>query len=478
VKKEREAVSQSGFQLVDVAMDENTNIDSGPAILVADDDPSFLEAFCQMLTLRGYQTTKADRQDEIISRIQSQRFDALTLDLDWEAEEENGLAVLQRVQQIAPLLPVVVITGHATIPTAVEATRMGAFDYIEKGLDREKVLLTLKNAISSGCLKRENQAFLDEIRTKFEIVGDSAPMQRLKSDIAKAGATDSRVLIVGESGTGKELVARQLHYAGNRREKPFVSVDSGTLSDSLAEAELFGHAKGAFTGAVTVRHGLIQEAEGGTLFLDEIANASTSLQAKLLHVIQAREYRRVGENDMRSCDVRIIAASNRDLPTLIEEQTFREDLYYRLKVVEILMPPLRERKEDIPLLLTHFLKLLAVKSGLPPRRLTPEAVNVLLDFDWPGNVRETENTVERIVVMSEQDEIDADDVKAVLGGMWLEKTGDLASLSEMTREFRRECIIKAINLAEGRIARAAEILKVDRTHLYKLINEYNLKQNQ
>lgn len=446
-------------------------------ILVADNDPNFRQVFSQMLKLRGYETTIASTPQEVYDMVRDSQFDLLTLDLDWGLDGMNGIDILMKVLKSDPLLPVVMITEYASIPTAVEATKKGALDYVEKMLDREKTLLTLRTAIETGRLKRANQAYLTEIKKNYQIIGSSTAIGNLKNQIEKVAPTDSVVLITGPSGTGKELVARQIHYNSQRCHRQFVSVDSGTLADSLAESELFGHCKGAFTGATKDRKGLFEEAEKGTLFLDEITNASLQLQAKLLHVLQEREFRRIGENATHACDVRIIAASNRYLPDLITQDRFREDLYYRLKVIEIEIPPLREHKEDIPELVRHFVELKSRQSGYKGRTLSVEGVNLLLDYDWPGNVRELENAIERIVVLSNDDTIFADEVKSIMGEMWLDKASSIKSLNEMTREFKRECIIKAINLAEGKIARAAEILQIDRTHLYKLVNEFQLKDN-
>ncbi len=444
-------------------------------ILVADNDPSFRDAFCQMLTIRGYETKSVGAVEQILKEISSREYDLLTLDLDWGMKDTNGIDILRRVQKIDSLLPVVMITEFASITTAIEATRLGALNYIEKMLDREKILITIRNAVETGRLKRQNNAYLSEIKNRYEIVGTSLGAKSILEQIQKVAPTDSVVLICGESGTGKELVARQIHYNSNRRDKKFVSIDSGTLADTLAESELFGHRKGAFTGAMQDRKGLIEEAEGGTLFLDEITNASLTLQAKLLHLIQEREYRPVGENEPRHCNIRIIAASNQSLELLVKEGKFRNDLYYRLKVIEINIPRLRERKEDIPPLAQHFAKAKSLKSFGKEKKLSPEAINLLLDYEWPGNVRELENTIERIVVLSSNGEVSADEIKSILGNIWLEKISSLKSLNEMTRDFRRECIVKAINLAEGKISRAAEILQIDRAHLYKLISEYQLK---
>ncbi len=457
-------------------MSENGNY-SG-SILMADNDPAFLSAFSAMLEMRGYRTTIADTREKILGLLKTENFDLITLDLDWGHDDYNGITILRQVLELVPPLPVIMITEHGSIATAVEAIRIGAFNYIEKMHDREKTLLTIKNAIESGRLKKQNLAFLEEIRKKYEIIGGSAVIEKILGQINLAAPTDSVVLITGESGTGKELVARQIHYQSRRAQGKFVTVDSGTLTDSLAESELFGHRRGAFTGALNDRKGLFEVAENGTLFLDEISNADLNLQAKLLHVLQEKEYRRVGENEMRPCNVRIIAATNRKIPEMIKANNFRQDLYWRLKVIEIEIPPLSDRKEDIPLLARHFIRAKSLKNFGREYHFAPEAISLLADYNWPGNVRELENCLERIIILAGADEVSADDVKSILGGLWMDKAASFKSLNEMTQEFRRECIIRAINLAEGKIARAAEILQIDRTHLYKLINEYQLKEGQ
>jgi two-component system nitrogen regulation response regulator NtrX len=369
------------------------------------------------------------------------------------------------------------LTGQATIPTAVAATRLGAFDYIEKMQDRERTLVVIKNAIESGRLKKQNRRFITQIREKYKIVGESAPILALQSQIEKVGPTSSTVLVTGESGTGKELVARQIHFCSDRQEREFVPVDAGTLADDLAESELFGHRRGAFTGAVNERRGLFAEAEGGTLFLDEITNASLSLQARLLHVLQEIEYRRLGENQLRKCDVRVIAASNRDLMDMVQNGKFREDLFYRLRVIELSVPPLRERKEDIPILVNYFLSIKTLQCSSKLKRITPSAVNLLFDHDWPGNVRELENLIERVVVLSDTVELGPADVEPLLPFRSGYQTTELKSLAQMTRDFKRDCVIRALNLTNGKVSRAAAILDIDRTHLYRLIEEYNLKDS-
>jgi len=444
-------------------------------ILIADDDPNFLEAFGQMLEMRGYQTESVVSTARLLEVIQKKEFDLVTLDLEWEVEGKSGLDIFDQVRNLDPLLPVIIITGKSSIPTAIEATRMGAFDYLEKIYDREKILVTIKNALETGRLKRENRYYLEQIKKRYSLIGRSQAMQAVKEQIRRIGPSNSVVLISGESGTGKELVARQIHLHSRRHDRKFVSVDSGLISDSLAESELFGYRKGAFTGALNDRDGLFAEAEGGTLFLDEISNASLNLQAKLLHVIQEREYRRVGDSDYRKCDVRLISASNQNLEELIEKGKFRKDLYYRLKVIELKLPPLRERKEDIPFLAHNFIKIKSGELSGTSRSLSREAVNFLMDYDWPGNVRELENTTERLVVLASEDEITLEEAKLILGDIINCDSTSSKSLNDLTRDFRRKCIIKALSLSGGRVSRAAEMLQVDRTHLYRLIGEYQLK---
>lgn len=455
-------------------MDESNN--RIPIVLVADDDPAFRQAFIQMLRMRGFETEAVGEAAEVANKVAKKQYDLLTLDLNWDQEALDGLSIFQKVQEVDPLLPVIVITGQATIPTAIEATRRGAFDYIEKIQDREKTLLTIKNAIETGRLKRANQVFFNELKSKHQLIGNSVVMLRLKQQIEQIGPTSSTVLITGKSGTGKELVAHQIHYTSSQRNDTFVSVDAGTISDTIAESELFGHRKGSFTGALTDRTGLIHEAEGGTLFLDEIANASPTLQMKLLHLLQESEYRRVGDNVMQQANVRIIAASNQDLPGLVDEGKFRKDLYYRLNVLEIAVPPLSERLEDIPLLARHFVKMKSLQCCRIEKRLSPEAVNLLVENDWPGNVRQLENIIERSVIMTAGELIDTPDLKKTLNlDFTYNYHGRIQTLNEMTQEFRRQCIVKALNLAEGKVQKAATLLGIDRTHLYRLLKEFNLK---
>ncbi len=442
-------------------------------VLVADDDERFRRQFCLALQGKGYLTETASDGAEVLRKLKDQGFDLLTLDL--VMPNLDGISTLKKVLESDPVLPVIILTGEATIDTAVEATKLGAFDYLEKGTNLEKMLLTIRNAIQTGQLQRENRAFHEEIERKYRIIGKSSSIRKLNSLIEQVGPTDSRVLILGESGTGKELVARTIHYKSHRREKKFISVDSGTLLDNIAESELFGHCKGAFTGAVEDRKGLLEEGNGGTIFLDEMTNASLSLQAKLLHVIQENEIRRVGENQFRRVDVRILAASNRNLKEEVKKGNFREDLLYRLQVVTMTVPPLRERKDDIPVLVNHFLNLKSKQLDVPTKTLSPQAMNLLLDHDWPGNVRELENSVEKLMILSTNEVLEDEDVKSIVFNSAPIRSQTLKSLTDMTREFKKDCLLKALNSTGGNVTKAAELLQIDRAHLHKLIKEFGLQ---
>ncbi len=457
-------------------MAEQKDLKAG-LILVADDDASFQKAFCEMLNLRGYEPVMASSRDEVRDFVRRRQFDLLILDLMWDYADYNGIDILCEVLQLDANLPVVMLTSKPSIRTAVEAIQLGAFDYLEKGSDREKTMVLVKNAAETGRLRRENAAFLKALCSKWEIVGASLATRSMLEHIRKIGPSDSVVLITGESGTGKFLVANQIHYHSARRQKEFVQVDLTSINASLAESELFGHCKGALTGAQD-RPGLVARAEDGTLFLDEISSASPALQANLLHLLQQREYRRVGEDHWRPCNVRIIAATNQPLPELVGDGRFRRDLYYRLKVVEIVIPPLRERKEDIGFLAQHFMKVKSLNSGSHERNMTPEAQMLLLDYDWPGNVRQLENMIESIVVCSPEGDVTAETVRTVLGNLSSGTEIPFQSLQEMTRQFKRECVVKALTLTEWNVVRAARLLGIDRSHLHRLINEFQLVAGQ
>jgi len=377
-------------------------------VLVVDDDASLRRIIEYNLAEEGYSVATADSAEDALRALSRTTFDLVLTDIKMSGMD--GMDLLRRVKRDAPETQVIVITAFGTIEMAVEAMKAGAFEYVTKPFNRDELKLTVRKALRVKSLEIENVRLKQEVTRRFgfeNIVGDSAPMQRVFRLVEKVADTDAPVLITGESGTGKELVARAIHYRSRRAERPFLAVNCAAIPRELLESELFGHVKGAFTGAVRDRAGKFEEARGGTLFLDEIGELPVDLQAKILRVLQEMEVTPVGANHVVRVDARIVTATNRDLEEEIEEGRFREDLYYRLAVVPIAMPSLRERPDDIPLLVAHFLKALASGAGV---RVTPEAMEALQTYSWRGNVRELENTVERILILRESDTIDLPDL--------------------------------------------------------------------
>jgi two-component system, NtrC family, nitrogen regulation response regulator NtrX len=444
-------------------------------ILVADDDPTFRRAFCRMLEMRDYSVGQASSQEETIQEVRSAKYDLLTLDLDWGSEASAGIQILRQIRLLDPSLAVVMVTGHGSVATAVEAVKLGAFDYVEKSQDRERILLTITNAVELGRVKRENEEYLGRLAGEFGLIGDSPAIKQVIYLVSRVAPTNASVLITGESGTGKGLIARQLHLMSSRKNGPFVDIDFGSVSETLAESSLFGHKRGAFTDAKEDRTGLFELADTGTVFLDEISSSSANMQKKLLRVLQEKKFSRLGENVERESDFRIIAATNRSLSTLIKTGDFREDLFYRLKQFEISLPPLRERKEDISRLTTYFLSKSSYLYGSSPKSLTYGALDVLQNHDWPGNVRELQNAVIGAAVIATGREIQADDVHQVLFGQTTPDVTTLNGLEKRTRDFRRNCIIGAISSTNGNISEAAKLLKIDRSHLHRLLNDMGLR---
>jgi len=371
-------------------------------ILIVDDELSMREFLTILLEREGYRVEQADTAEGALSLLENEEFDLVVSDICMPGL--SGLTLLEKIKQMTPETAVLMITAFTTAEQAVEAMKLGAYDYIAKPFKVEEIKVLVKNALEKRYLQRENSRLRQEIRKENDfsgLIGKSRIMRDIYSLIEKVAVSTANVLILGESGTGKELAARAIHDNSTRRDKQFVAVNCGAIPDTLIETELFGHKKGAFTGAVTDRAGLFEQADGGTLFLDEVGEVPLQLQAKLLRVLQERELRRVGANDDRKVDVRIVAASNRNLEDQVKEGTFREDLYYRLNVVELRMPALRERPEDIPLLIEHFYVKL-VQQPYTKDDITPEAMKVLLAYLYPGNVRELENIVERCLIIGDR----------------------------------------------------------------------------
>jgi two-component system nitrogen regulation response regulator NtrX len=431
------------------------------SILIVDDEPNILTSLQGALSREGYQVDCAATVAEGRARLR-EAYDFVLLDV-W-FRDGSGLDLLAEIKATAPETVVIMMSGHATIDTAVRATRLGAFDFLEKPIALERLLVLLRNASTALALQAENRRL--QPSWPFPIVGRSPAVQRLVEEIELAGPTSARVLIQGEHGTGKELVARALHASSPRRGMPFVAVNCSAIPEDLIESELFGHEKGAFTGATQARRGRFEEGNGGTLFLDEVGDLSPRAQTKLLRFLQEGELSRVGGNRAIKVDVRVLAATNRDLVEAVKSNEFREDLYFRLAVIPLTVPPLRERREDVPLLVAHFVAQLARETARKARRFTPGALDELQRYSFPGNVRELRNLVERLIIMSPGAEIGPAQVQAVLPQVG-SAGGSAGRLVDAVREFERKHIEAALLAEAGNMTRAAERLGLERSHLYK-----------
>jgi two-component system nitrogen regulation response regulator NtrX len=455
------------------------------SILVVDDEEAILSSLSSILLDEGYEVAAAKSGAEALKIYTMDPPDLMLLDI-W-MPEMDGLETLRRIRELVPTAQVMMMSGHGSIETAVKAIKLGAYDYIEKPLSLENVTLRVKHALDQYRLEQENQSLRTKVQRKFELIGQSPVMQQLRQLIETAGPTNSRVLIGGENGTGKELVARAIHQHSARADQPFVAVNCAAIPETLIESELFGHEKGSFSGATSMKRGQFEQADGGTLFLDEIGDMSLSTQAKVLRALQEQQFTRVGGTKLMKVDVRVLAASNKDLPKEIEKGAFREDLYYRLNVVPIVVPPLRERREDIPLLMRHFLKLHADEQGLRMKEITPEAMNIFQQYEWPGNIRELGNLVERLMIMVPGPVIDTGQANMSLqvrqpGPTTQAGTGHIAasaatplftqpfdSLRDARNAFEKEYIARKLREHHWNISRTAEDLKIERSHLHRKI---------
>lgn len=447
------------------------------SILIVDDEPGILNSLSKILEDEGYEVLVAKNGPEALRRIATDPPDLMLLDI-W-MPEMDGLETLKRVREQAARLQVMMMSGHGSIETAVKAIKLGAYDYIEKPLSLENVVLRVRHALDQRRLEEENLKLRTTVERRYELVGLSPAMQRLRQLIATAGPTSGRVLIAGENGTGKELVARAIHLQSSRRDRPFVAVNCAAIPETLIESELFGHERGAFSGATAMKRGQFEQADGGTLFLDEIGDMSLSTQAKVLRALQEQQFTRVGGTKLIKVDVRVIAASNKNLAKEIEKGTFREDLFYRLNVLPIEVPPLRDRREDIPLLARHFLRSHAEEQGLKARDMTPEAIERLQRYDWPGNIRELRNLIERLMIMAPGPVIDASHVALFLQAkpaMPAAATSAIPlaakpydSLREARNAFEREFITRKLRENNWNVSRAADDLQIERSHLHRKI---------
>ena len=448
-------------------------------ILVIDDEQGIRAALGQLLEYEGYEVhTLANAADGI---AEYQKWRPHLVFLDVKMAGMDGMEALKKLREIDPAATVVMISGHATIRTAVEATQLGAYEILEKPLDTDRILVMLRNALSHLDLQEENARLKQSIDAPFEIVGKTPVMRALMDKIEKVAATPARVLITGENGTGKELVARALHRMSPRASKPFVEVNCAAIPGELIESELFGHMKGSFTGAISDRAGKFEQANKGTLFLDEIGDMSLNAQAKVLRVLQDNVITRIGGAKPISVDVRVIAATNKTLENEIAGGKFREDLYYRLNVVPIHVPPIRERREDIPTLAQYFAATLSAREGIPPRTFTPDALERLSSLDWPGNVRELRNTVERLLILAPDTQISARDIDRLAGQRALDDAG-LATLTQCRtfEEFKdaaeRAFLLNKLREFDWNVSETARAVEMPRSNLYKKIERYSLSR--
>ncbi|MDH4196062.1 MAG: sigma-54 dependent transcriptional regulator [Candidatus Aminicenantes bacterium] len=444
-------------------------------ILVIDDDEAMLDSIAQVLHKEGFQIRTAPAGKKGLEMFSREAFHCVFLDL--KLPGIPGLQVLSRIKEASPETPVTVITGYGTIESAVEAIKLGAFDYMVKPFTPEELRVVTRKALDGRRMHLENISLRTVLRAKSEfefIVGKGEAITRVLDVVSRVSPTETTILITGESGTGKELIAREIHRRSARRGGPFIAVDCGALVETLFESELFGHVKGSFTGAHETKHGRFELAEGGTIFFDEISNISLNIQAKLLRVIQEREVTRIGSTRPIKVDARILAATNENLAQGVRAGTFREDLFYRLNVVPIHLPPLRERKEDIPLLVSHFLQKYNKKAKRNIEGISPRALKMLTGYDWPGNIRELENTIERAVVLSRGNEIDPEDLICHgigAGASLFNVSGDgFVTLEEMEKEYIRT----VIRAQKGNKTQAAQILGVDRKTLWAKTKKYGL----
>ena len=449
-------------------------------ILIVDDEPGILDTLSGILQDESYEVSVAKGGQDALKLIKSDSPPDLVL-LDIWMPDLDGIETLQRAMEAHPRLLVIMMSGHGSIESAVKAIKLGAYDFIEKPLSLDKVTLLVRHALHERRLELENRALKERAVRRFKLVGDSVVMVELRRQIGTAGPAPSRVLITGENGTGKELVARGVHLESPRADKPFIEVNCAAIPETLIESELFGHEKGAFTGASAMRRGQFEVADGGTLFLDEVGDMSLATQAKVLRVLQEQRFQRVGGTRPINVDVRVIAASNKNLTEAIRRGTFREDLYFRLAVLPIDVPPLRERREDIPVLVYHFMQVNMEEQGLRPREFSEEALDVLARHDWPGNVRELRNLVERVVIMARGPVIQAADVAPLVRQSGeirppeVHSAFDYVSLREARAAFEREYIGRKLREHGWNVSKTADDLKVERSHLHRKIKLLNIE---
>jgi two-component system, NtrC family, nitrogen regulation response regulator NtrX len=442
-------------------------------ILIVDDEAGIRQALKQVL-----------EYENLVVKVTASGGEALTVYpefrphlvfLDVKMAGLDGLETLTRLRNLDPNSQVVMISGHGTIATAVEATQRGAFDFLEKPLDTDRLLVTVRNALAQAKLMDENTRLREESESRFRMVGDSPALKEVRDLIAKVGPTSARVLITGENGTGKELVARALHEASPRQGRAFIEVNCAAIPSELIESELFGHMKGSFTGAFADRAGKFEQADGGTLFLDEIGDMSLSAQSKLLRVLQEGVVTRIGGSKPIQVDVRVLAATNKDLEQEITDGRFREDLLYRLNVVPIRVPPLRERRADIPALVAYFAEQLSASAGVPGRKFSDEAVRRLQARPWPGNIRELRNAVERVLILASGKKVAAEEIDQLLPGT-MGPNGESPSLEDFKLEAEKKFLVQQLRQHDWNLSETARAIKIPRSNLYKKMERFGLNR--
>ena len=455
---------------------------TGQRILVVDDERNIRRSLEMILTGEGYEVICVPSGQDALDAIKTEIPHVVLLDI--VIPGMNGIEVLKSVRDSQPDLAVIMISGHGTVQDAVMATKLGAYDFLEKPLSREKVLLTVAHALENVVLSIENKNLRERIESRFEMVGQSREIRAIREQIEKVAPTNGRVLILGESGTGKELIARDMHRNSRRSAGPFIKVNCAAIPEELIESELFGSDRGAFTGAVKTRDGKFLQADQGTLLLDEIGDMSLSVQGKVLRALEQGEFERVGGSETIKVDVRVIAATNKDLQRLVESGDFREDLFFRLNVVPLVAPPLRKRKDDVPLLANHFMNQYAEENDFLPKTISEEAMKILCAYDWPGNIRELKNLVERLSIMVTGDEIASGDLPDMAGpqiarpqdGMAILGLQSSKSLREVRETVEQGYISEALQSYDWNVTRAAKFLGIERTNLHKKIKYYQIER--
>ena len=432
-------------------------------LLIVDDDPNTLASLARAFRLAGHEATVADRASRAMELVRSQTFDLIFSDV--VMPEKDGIALLEEMRAAGVTTPVVMISGQATVDMAVRATKLGAIDFLEKPLSTDKLLLTVENALKLRRLEEENRELRARVG-RHEIVWKSDAMRRVMSQVERVASGESRVCILGETGSGKELIARAIHEGSTRREKPFITLNCAAVPGELIESELFGHEKGSFTGAASRHNGKFEKANRGTLFLDEIGDMPAVMQAKLLRVLEEGEVERVGGSGPVRVDVRVVVATHRDLDKLVAEGKFRQDLYHRIYVFPIVLPPLRDRKGDVAVLIGHFARRISEFNGWKPKSFAPAAVTALEKHAWPGNVRELRNTVERLLLLADE-EVDEATVRAALPQTAARAQAASGTLAARIDGFERETILAELDAAHNNMTEAARALGLERSHLYK-----------